>query len=91
MQRGCGGCAAGRRQVCLAWNVAGRRPLLCGRRMGPGQPFLRQIRQCLKAVQDGIADETGVNDKHMVIGDVEQIRDPQGIGFIDVTIRGGAK
>lgn len=45
----------------------------------------------LKALRDGIAAETGVDDRHMVTGTVEQIRDPQKQGYVEVTIRGGAR
>lgn len=47
------------------------------------------IKAALKYVQDGIADTVGYNDKHMVIGTVEQIRDPAKSGYIEVTITGG--
>ncbi len=40
----------------------------------------------LKACQDAIALHLGINDRHMVIGTVEQIRDPEGIGWIEVCI-----
>lgn len=45
----------------------------------------------LKYVQDGIAAEAGIDDKHIIVGTVEFVRDPQGVGFIDATIKGGAK
>ena len=40
----------------------------------------------LKFVQDSIAQHIGVNDRHITVGTVEQIRDPEGIGWIEVTI-----
>lgn len=50
------------------------------------------IKASLKYVQDGIAERSGVNDKHMTIGTVDQIRDPDKVGYIEVTIRStGAK
>ena len=45
----------------------------------------------LKALRDGIAAEAGIDDKHMVTGSVTQIRDKQKQGYVEVTIRGGAK
>ena len=45
------------------------------------------LKASLKAVQDGIADEVGLDDKHIEVGRVKQIRDPLGIGYIEVTIR----
>lgn len=42
----------------------------------------------LKYVVDGIAKAIGVNDKHMHIArPVNQIRDPDGVGYIEVTIQ----
>ena len=43
---------------------------------------------CLKALRDGIAEYTGVNDKHMTSGTVTWVRDPRGVGYVTVTIRG---
>ncbi len=40
----------------------------------------------LKGIQDGIAEEIGIDDRYIMIGTVTQIRDVDGIGFIDVTI-----
>lgn len=40
----------------------------------------------LKALRDGIAAETGVDDRHMVTGTVEQIRDQERVGYVEVTI-----
>jgi len=40
----------------------------------------------LKGIQDGIAEELGLDDRYIMIGTVEQTRDVDGIGFVDVTI-----
>jgi len=40
----------------------------------------------LKHAQDGIASVLGINDRYFVIGEVRQIRDLEGIGWIEVTI-----
>lgn len=45
----------------------------------------------LKPARDGIAAEAGIDDRHMVTGTLTQIRDPQGIGWIEVQIRGGSR
>ena len=45
----------------------------------------------LKALRDGIVAEAGIDDKHMVTGTVNQIRDPKKQGYVEVVIRGGAR
>lgn len=40
----------------------------------------------LKAIRDGIAEEAGIDDKNMVTGTVEQIRDQERVGYVEVTI-----
>ena len=40
----------------------------------------------LKGIQDGIAEELGIDDRFITIGTVTQIKDKAGVGFIDVTI-----
>lgn len=40
----------------------------------------------LKYCQDGIAAAIGVNDRYMTVASVEQIRDPEKAGYIEVTI-----
>ncbi len=43
----------------------------------------------LKYLQDGVAQALGMDDKHMHIArPVTQVRDPDGAGYIDVTIKG---
>lgn len=44
------------------------------------------IKSSLKYLQDGIADEIVIDDRHITVGSVEQIRDPDGVGYIDVDI-----
>lgn len=41
----------------------------------------------MKYVEDGIAHVLGIDDRHFRVGGMTQIRDPEGIGWIDVTIR----
>ncbi len=45
------------------------------------------IKSGLKGAIDGIATALEIDDKHFVIGNVVQIRDVEGIGFIEVRIR----
>ncbi len=40
----------------------------------------------LKKCRDGIALALGIDDKHIVTGTLTQIRDPAGVGFIEVSI-----
>lgn len=40
----------------------------------------------LKSVQDQIARCLGMDDRFMVTGTVTQVRDPEGLGFVRVTI-----
>lgn len=40
----------------------------------------------LKYCQDGIAEALGVNDRYIFVNDVEQIRDPEKKGYMEVTI-----
>jgi hypothetical protein len=46
----------------------------------------QNAKSILKATCDGIADALHVNDRHFVIGDVRQVRDPEGRGYVRVTI-----
>ncbi len=41
----------------------------------------------LKWCRDGIAHVLGIDDKQMTTGTLTQIRDPDAVGWIDVTIR----
>ncbi|MDQ3542111.1 MAG: hypothetical protein M3440_15645 [Chloroflexota bacterium] len=43
----------------------------------------------LKAIQDGIADELGLDDRYIMIGTVTQVRDVEGLGFVEVRISEG--
>lgn len=45
------------------------------------------IKAGLKYLEDGIATALGIDDKHFRVGTVEQIRDMDGVGYVDVTIR----
>lgn len=48
---------------------------------------------CLKSVRDAIAAYVGIDDKFITTGTVTQVRDPEGRGYVDVTLRsleGGA-
>jgi len=40
----------------------------------------------LKAARDSIAAHLRIDDRHFVTGRIEQIRDVDGIGYVDVTI-----
>lgn len=40
----------------------------------------------LKYIQDGIARYLGIDDKHITVGTVDQVRDPDGRGFVRVLI-----
>lgn len=40
----------------------------------------------VKACQDAVAAHLGIDDKHFRVGIVQQIRDPDGIGYVDVCI-----
>jgi len=40
----------------------------------------------LKATVDGVADALRIDDRHFIIGAVEQQRDPNGLGFVCVII-----
>jgi hypothetical protein len=44
------------------------------------------IKAGLKYVQDGIAATLDINDRNFTVGTVTQIRDPDGVGYVDVTI-----
>ncbi len=41
----------------------------------------------MKYVEDGIAHVLAIDDRHFRVGNMTQIRDPEGIGWIEVTIR----
>ena len=43
----------------------------------------------LKPIRDSIAEDAGIDDRHISTGSVTQIRDPQRLGYVEVTIRGG--
>ena len=44
------------------------------------------MKASMKYVQDGIAEVMGINDREIEVGRIKQIRDPQAIGYIEVTI-----
>lgn len=46
----------------------------------------QNVKSLLKATCDGIADALEVNDRHFIIGEVVQMRDPDGVGYVRVTI-----
>lgn len=41
---------------------------------------------CCKAYLDGVAQALGVDDRHWQIGTVSQVRDPDGIGYLEITL-----
>lgn len=41
---------------------------------------------CCKAYLDGVAQALGVDDRHWQIGTVTQVRDPDGIGYLAITL-----
>ena len=43
---------------------------------------------CLKPLRDGIADYAGIDDRHIRSGEITWVRDPRGVGYVTVTIRG---
>src|SRR5699024_7489005 len=39
-----------------------------------------------KPLRDGIAQAIGIDDKHITTGTIDQLRDPDGLGFVEVTV-----
>ncbi len=42
---------------------------------------------CVKPHIDGVADALEVNDRHFDVGTIEQVRDPEGVGYVEITVR----
>ena len=45
------------------------------------------LTSALKHARDGVAHVLGIDDKQMTTGKLTQIRDPDAVGYIEVTIR----
>jgi len=64
--------------VTVSWTI--------GLRKGAKHRDADNIVSNAKAIQDGVCDALGVNDKHLVLGTVVQERDPAGVGYVRVEL-----
>lgn len=66
------------RPLCLSYVVA----------WGKGRKRMddTNIKASLKAYEDGVAAALGIDDRHFTVGAVEQIRDPDGIGYVEIMV-----